>query len=29
LISPAYDSGTTEEEVASKWKRYWNELREG
>jgi uncharacterized protein len=29
LISPAYDSGATEEEVASKWKRYWNELREG
>ena len=26
LISPAYDSGQTEETVAAKWRTYWNDL---
>lgn len=27
LISPAYDGGATEEEVAGRWERYWDALR--
>jgi predicted pyridoxine 5'-phosphate oxidase superfamily flavin-nucleotide-binding protein len=26
LISPAYDAGATEEEVAAQWERYWQRL---
>jgi hypothetical protein len=28
LVSPAYDSGATEEEVSARWERYFRELRE-
>jgi uncharacterized protein len=27
LISPAYDSGLSEDEVRSKWQRYWDSIR--
>ncbi len=27
LVSPAYDGGDTEEEVAGRWERYWETLR--
>src|SRR5579875_3879592 len=27
LVSPAYDGGATEEEVAGRWERYWETLR--
>jgi hypothetical protein len=26
LISPAYDGGASEAEIAGKWRRYWDEL---
>jgi len=29
LISPAYDEGLTEDEVRSRWERYWESLRRG
>jgi len=29
LISPAYDQGATEEEVRSRWERYWESLKQG
>lgn len=29
LTSPAYDRGETEEQVKSRWRRYWRELWEG
>lgn len=29
LISPAYDSGRTEEEVRNQWQQYWESLRHG
>jgi hypothetical protein len=29
LISPAYDAGATEEEVAELWERYWQRLWDG
>ena len=28
VISPAYDLGQTEEQVRSRWERYWDELRQ-
>lgn len=28
LISPAYDSGTSEEEMTAKWEAYWKRLRQ-
>ena len=28
LVSPAYDQGQTEEQVSSKWERYWDDLRQ-
>jgi predicted pyridoxine 5'-phosphate oxidase superfamily flavin-nucleotide-binding protein len=28
LVSPAYDEGATEDEVAGRWERYWETLRE-
>jgi predicted pyridoxine 5'-phosphate oxidase superfamily flavin-nucleotide-binding protein len=27
LISPAYDTGASEEDVAAEWERYWSTLR--
>jgi uncharacterized protein len=29
LISPAYDRGSTEEQVKNRWRRYWRKLWEG
>jgi len=29
LVSPAYDTGRSEEEVRAEWERYWEELRSG
>jgi uncharacterized protein len=29
LVSPAYDSGATEEEVRGRWKEYWRSLDRG
>jgi predicted pyridoxine 5'-phosphate oxidase superfamily flavin-nucleotide-binding protein len=28
LVSPAYDDGTSEEDVVTIWERYWDELRQ-
>ncbi len=29
LVSPAYDSGATEEEVRARWDRYWSSVQQG
>jgi len=29
LVSPAYDSGGTEEEIRAQWEGYWSSIREG